>query len=77
MNDDDVVPVVTEKLNESLEWIIEKCKDRNEHTLIIIDDCANLHYVKVKATQLRKLAFHGRHLKYYYMGNNTKIHCYC
>jgi len=40
---------------------IDKYKDIKEQTLIVIDDCANLHDVKLKATALTELAFHGRH----------------
>jgi hypothetical protein len=33
------------------------------NTLFLIDDCANLHDSKVKASAICKLAFHGRHHK--------------
>ena len=61
-NDPDVIPIIiNDKLNDVLEKLYDKYKDRNEQTLIIIDDCANLHDAKQKATALTKLAFHGRH----------------
>ena len=44
-----------------LETLFHRYKDKKEQTLIIIDDCANLHDTKLKATALTKLAFHGRH----------------
>ena len=60
--DNDVIPLsVEENLNHILRVIIEKYKDTNEQTLIVIDDCANLHDAKLKATALTELAFHGRH----------------
>lgn len=60
--DQDVIPIIVEeKLNEVLEKLIDVYKDREEQTLIIIDDCANLRDAKIKATALTKLAFHGRH----------------
>ena len=62
LNDPDVIPmVINDKLNDVLEFIIEKFKDDKEQTLIIIDYCANLNDAKHKATALTKLAFHGRH----------------
>ena len=61
--DQNITPlIITNKLNEVLEKLIEIFKDRVEQTLIIIDDCANLGDAKLKATALTKLAFHGRHL---------------
>jgi Cdc6-like AAA superfamily ATPase len=60
--DSDIIPIIiNEKLNEVLEAIFHRYKDQKEQTLIIIDDCANLHDTKLKATALTKLAFHGRH----------------
>ena len=60
--DVDVIPIIiNEKLNEVLEMLFHRYKDRKEQTLIIIYDCANLHDTKLKATDLTKLAFHGRH----------------
>ena len=57
-----MIPIVIEsKLNEVLENVIERFKDKIEQTLIIIDDCANLYDAKLKATALTKLAFHGSH----------------
>ena len=53
--------VIDKDLNKTLEKLIEQYKDEEEQTLIIIDDCANLHDAKLKATNLTKLAFHGRH----------------
>jgi hypothetical protein len=61
--DPDVNPlVINDRLNEWLDRIVEIYKDKIEHTLIIIDDCANLYDAKLKATALTKLAFHGRHI---------------
>lgn len=61
--DPNVIPVVIgDKLNDVLQKLIDKYKDTKEQTLIIIDDCANLHDCKIKATALTKLAFHGRHV---------------
>lgn len=61
-NDECIFPLVIDKnLNKILEKLIEIYKDDKEQTLIIIDDCANLHDAKLKATALTKLAFHGRH----------------
>ena len=61
-NDECIFPLVIDKnLNKTLEKLIEIYKDDKEQTLIIIDDCANLHDAKLKATALTKLAFHGRH----------------
>lgn len=63
-NDRDVIPlIVGDKLNEVLQILFTRYKDDKEQTLIIIDDCANLHDTKLKATALTKLAFHGRHAK--------------
>ena len=60
--DIDVIPIIiNDKLNEVLGTLFSRYKDRKEQTLIIIDDCANLHDTKLKATALTKLAFHGRH----------------
>ena len=62
LSDPDVFPVViSDNLNETLERVIERFKDPDEQTLIVIDDCANLHDAKLKSTALTKLAFHGRH----------------
>jgi len=62
IGDDDIIPLeINEKLDECLNKIIEIYKDKNEKTLIIIDDCANLYDAKLKSTALTKLAFHGRH----------------
>lgn len=55
------VLVITDKLDDMLNRLIAIFKDTKEHTLIIIDDCANLYDAKLKATALTKLAFHGRH----------------
>jgi len=61
--DNDVIPIaVNDDLNKVLSRIINIFCDNTEQTLIIIDDCANLHDTKLKATALTKLAFHGRHL---------------
>ena len=61
--DPDIIPlVIDDNLNIVLCSLIEKFKDKKEQTLIIVDDCANLHDAKLKATALTKLAFHGRHL---------------
>jgi len=63
VNDPDIIPlVITDKLNECLDKLIEMYKDQYFQTLIIIDDCANMHDAKLKATALTKLAFHGRHI---------------
>ena len=60
--DNDVIPLaVEENLNQIWRIIIDKYKDIKEQTLIVIYDCANLHDVKLKATALTELAFHGRH----------------
>ena len=60
--DSDVIPIIIDdKLNEVLEALFHRYKDQREQTLVIIDDCANLHDTKLKATALTKLAFHGRH----------------
>ena len=62
-NDPDIIPlVITDKLNECLDKIIEIYQGKYEQTLVIIDDCANLYDAKLKATALTKLAFHGRHI---------------
>ena len=59
----DVIPlIVRKKLNEIFEVLFNRYKHNVEQTLIIIDDCANLHDMKLKATALTKLAFHGRHV---------------
>ena len=50
---------INDKLNSVLQEISNKFSDPN--TLILLDDCANLHYAKMKSTALTKLAFHGRH----------------
>jgi len=61
-SDPNVIPLaVKENLNHVLQVLIEKYKDNTEQTLFIIDDCANLHDAKLKATALTELAFHGRH----------------
>jgi len=69
--DPDVVPVVINSseehsqalhLNKILNGIIKIFRDKSEQTLIIIDDCANLHDTKLKSTALTQLAFHGRHI---------------
>lgn len=67
-DDQDVIPlIVGNKLNDVLEELFKRYRNSkslvraDEQTLIIIDDCANLHDAKLKATALTKLAFHGRH----------------
>jgi hypothetical protein len=63
VKDLDVIPLeINDKLNDVLLKIVEKFKDHDEQTLIIVDDCANLYDAKLKATALTKLAFHGRHI---------------
>jgi hypothetical protein len=55
-------PKAVEKdLNTILKFAIETFKGSN--TLFIIDDCANLHDAKKKASELCYLAFSGRHYK--------------
>lgn len=51
--------LVKTQLNDVIKYCIEIFKSSN--TLFIIDDCANLHDVKRKATELCHLAFSGRH----------------
>ena len=61
--DADVIPVViNDDLNKILNSIIKVFRDQSEQTLIIIDDCANLHDTKLKSIALTQLAFHGRHI---------------
>ena len=61
--DETVIPIIiNEKLDDVLQKLIERYTDFKEQTLIIIDDCANLHDAKIKSSALTKLAFHGRHL---------------
>lgn len=63
LSDPDVIPIViNDRLNDVLNMLLDRYKDSNEQTLIIIDDCANLYDAKLKATALTKLAFHGRHV---------------
>jgi Cdc6-like AAA superfamily ATPase len=70
--DPDIIPlVIDDNLNIVLCSLIEKFKDKKEQTLIIVDDCANLHDAKLKATALTKLAFHEP------VGINTKVQCNC
>ena len=60
--DSSIIPVpINDKLNSVLQEISNKFSDPKEHTLILLDDCANLHDAKMKSTALTKLAFHGRH----------------
>jgi len=57
-----IIPMpINDKLNSVLQEISNKFSDPKEHTLILLDDCANLHDAKMKSTALTKLAFHGRH----------------
>ena len=53
--------VVKENLNECLKIATETYKN-NGNVLFLIDDCANLHDVKKKRSELCNLAFSGRHL---------------
>jgi hypothetical protein len=48
-------------LDELLERTIDFFSVHKLNTLFIIDDCANLHDSKLKASAICKLAFHGRH----------------
>ena len=52
---------INDKLNSVLQEISNKFSDPKEHTLILRDDCANLHDAKIEIYTLTKLAFHGRH----------------
>jgi hypothetical protein len=54
--------MITGNLDEILKRLIAVFEDSKEHTLFVIDDCANLYDAKLKATALTALAFHGRHL---------------
>ena len=53
--------VVKDNLNECLKIATETFKN-NGNVLFLIDDCANLHDVKKKKSELCNLAFSGRHL---------------
>ena len=53
--------VVKDNLNECLKIATETYKN-NGNVLFLIDDCANLHDVKKKKSELCNLAFSGRHL---------------
>ena len=49
-------------INQMTFLIIKNFGDAKEQTLVIIEDCANLYDVKLKATALTKLAFYGKHI---------------
>ena len=56
--DSSIIPMpINDKLNSVLQEISNKFSDPKEHTLILLDDCANLHDAKMKSTALTKLAF--------------------
>jgi len=59
---DVILVVINDDLNKILNSIIKVFRDQSEQTLIIIDDCANLHDIKLKLTALTQLAFRRRHI---------------
>ena len=59
-DEDIIILIVDGNLNALLLIATEVYK--NSNTLFIIDDCANLHYSKMKSRALTNLTFSGRHL---------------
>lgn len=57
--DDKIIIMPNIDLNKSLEAAIKTFRGSN--VLFLIDDCANLPESKQKASELTKLAMHGRH----------------
>jgi len=63
--DYEIFPIaINDDLDKVLNTVVNIFKDtrKQEQTLVLVDDCANLRDAKHKSTWLTNLAFHGRHV---------------